>query len=202
MTDPNTNIVKAAEEAELIATWRIEVLFNRGRTPNGPNACVLTFWRKGSRFGGGGDELVYLCMEADSGAHLAIDFVFDRRKKGTLGCGSVIPPEAIQGGVAYCPNCDNQIKAADLTGQIYQNLSSQDLADYCAEMWYGAFKGDADLYLKYHTEDIHFQEMVMRLGSEKTRQLRGLQVYPLSNIIKDTAAGKEVSRAFRECLSA
>lgn len=201
MPDP-TNIVKSAEEAEMVATWRIQVLFNRGRTPNGPNACVLTFWRKGSRFGGGGDEMVYLCMEADSGSHLAIDFVFDRTKKGTMGCGGIIPPEAIQGGIAYCPHCDNQIKAEALTGQIYQNLSTADLAAFCARMWYEVFQGDADLYVKYHTADIRFQEMVMRLGSEETRKLRGLLAYPLGNILKDTASGKELSKAFQECLSA
>lgn len=192
------NLVKATD---IIAKHRLQVTYGPDRTPNGPNTSVITFWLKGSRFSGGGDERMYWCMEADGGTHMAMDFVFDRSKKGTAGCGKMIPPSAISGGVAYCPHCGNMIKAEALTGEVYHRLATKDLGEFLAGLWH-KMGGDADLYIKYHTSDIRFREMVVREGSQKANQLRGLLVYPLRNILTDTAHDVTVAEAFRRCLAA
>jgi hypothetical protein len=195
-----TPLGAAKDQADLIAKYRIEVLFGRNRTPGGPNVAILTFWKKGSRLRGGGDEKIYLCDRVNAAALKNVDFVVGVPEE-QVGCGKPIPPEGMTGAMAFCPHCKLQWPPPLLTGELFYKVTTSRLAEVVAKYWRD-FEGDADLYMKYHTTDIRYQAMVMEHGAQAAYEHRGLLVYPLSKILRDTAAGAELSGRFQSCLSA
>lgn len=200
----NPELKAVIDKEDLVAKYQIEVQYGQNRTLAGPNVAVVSFYIKGSRLGGGGDEKLYLCEACDAtSATQPADKFRDikQRSPHVQGCGAFIPPSAIKRDVACCPGCQRLINAAMLTGEVLYKAPTSLLAQRLADYW-RRLEGDADLYIKYHTSDIRFQEMVVRLGSAKARRLRGLLAYPLARILRDTASGKSIETAFADCLSA
>lgn len=169
------------------AGYKIEIMFGPKRTPQGPNNIALQIWESGKRLDGDADDRMYWCRDVEAGS--------------TLGCGKPIPSGAIRGGVAICPNCQYAIRADKLTGEQFHRITTQNLALKIEQLFHD-LKDNADIYCKYDQSDIRYQAVLREKGFEKARHLRGLFIYPLKNILKDTASGATLVTRFRAFLSA
>jgi len=204
-------------DPKYVADYKIQVMFAKGRTTQGPNACGIQIWESGRKLHGGGDTLSRWCAEKD---------LFDPKtgkltRRGTGGCGGLIPDYMVrpgtgqskQGGgaakqlLAQCPHCGAVIPAEFTTDVMLLKMTTDDLADVLAKLWRdppekGGVGGEGDIYLKFSPHDIRYQAVVSKLGMQKARELRGLSIYPLANILKDTAAGSALTERFRAFLKA
>jgi hypothetical protein len=169
------------------AGYKIEIMFGPKRTPQGPNNIAIQIWESGKRLDGDADDRMYWCR--------------DVRQNSTLGCGKPIPSGAIHDLVAICPSCQMAIRADKLTGEQFHRITTQNLA-LKLEALFHDLKDNADIYCKYDQSDIRYQACLREKGFEKARYLRGLFIYPLKNILKDTAAGATLATRFKAFLSA
>lgn len=186
---------------EVKAKYKIEVHFGAKRTTGGPNVSGVSIFESGKQLNGNGDELLYICAEKDNGYDLNTLHPRDTTiVKGSGGCGEVIPGGRIMNGVAKCPKCDNLIKSEALTSTIFMNLTTRRLAEYLAR-WFNKLEQSADIYLKFHPSDIRSKLMEGAYGLDVARNLRGLTIYPLKNILIDTANGSTVASRFEALLT-
>ena len=183
------------------AKYKIEVHFGKGRTTSGPNVGAISVYESGNRLDGEGDELMYMCSERDKGLALNAPGVKDREiVKGESGCGGFIPGGLLKTGFAACPHCENIVVAENLTSVVLFNLTTDALAEKLVK-WFNQLEFNADIYLKYHPTDIRHAALVSAYGLDKGRMLRGLTIYPLKNIIKDTSNGSSLKKRFIALLS-
>lgn len=188
-------------DENLPARYKIEVHFGPKRTTAGPNVCAISFFESGRRLNGDGDEMMYICKQRDSGLALNAPGFKDKEvKRGTGGCGAFMPGSCLVGGVAKCPKCGAIINAEQLTSTLLANLTTETLSTKLAG-WFRKLDSNADIYLKYHPTDIRYQAMADSDGLDKARSLRGLTIYPLNNIIRDTSSGASVEGRFKALLS-
>jgi hypothetical protein len=173
---------------EVRAKYKIEITFvgpdetgYKGRTMNGPNRLGISIWESGKRFHGGGDELMYWCK--------------DNRPGEDGGCWSPISSDYIRGGVAVCPSCNKMSNAELLTNMRIGNITTQNLSKELVKMFH-SLSCNADIYVKYHKTDIHYVAMERDKGPEVAARLKGMHIYPLRNILKDTASGADLGRRF------
>lgn len=169
------------------AGYKIEIMFGPKRTPQGPNAIAMQIYESGKRLDGDADDLMFWCR--------------DVAPDSSLGCGKPIPSGAVHDLIAICPSCRMAIRADKLTVQQFHKITSQNLA-LKLEALFHDLKDNADIYCKYDQSDIRYQAVLRERGFEKARYLRGLFIYPLKNIIKDTSAGATLASRFRAFLSA
>jgi hypothetical protein len=165
---------------EVRAKYKIEVTFIQGRTVQGPNKLGIQIWESGKRFHGGGDELMYWCK--------------DNRQGNNDGCWSPIGSDFI-GEVTVCPNCKKTWNPEYLTMMRIGNVTSQNLAKELATI-FRQLSSNADIYLKFHRTDIHYIAMEREKGPDVAKRLKGMHIYPLKNILKDTAAGADLAKRF------
>ena len=185
------------------AKYKIELHFNKGRTTSGPNVAAITIFQSGCRLNGEGDEMVYICAERDRGLALNAPGVKDRPViKGYAGCGKIIEGDRIRGGIAICP-CEknNMIASENLTSTLLVNLTTEKLSAMVADI-FRRLNSDADIYIKYHPTDLRVEAMNNVHNLDKGRMSRGLTIYPLANIIKDTIDGTSVETRFKALFSA
>jgi len=201
------------KDREKQARYKIEVTFGSKRTPLGQpngNACSIVVYESGRRFHGGGDDLAWWCSARDAGAGTHAKFHADTHKPSNkqIGCGKVITSDCIVNETmvgkdkqmttvrkAVCPHCNRMWNAAMLTDCVMGRWSTRRLAKKLYDMWIHA-DGDADIYLKYHHTDIRYITMEKLHGTSTARHLRGMAIYPLQNIIKDTSGGAGVEDRF------
>lgn len=148
------------------------------RSINGPNLCGVTIWESGKRLNGGGDDKMYWCM--------------DNRPGHNDGCGGYIPSSNIRGAVAICPHCNKAVNAKYLTDMLVFKLSTKKLAAKLAQIFY-KLDGSADIYCKYDKTDMRTQAMGRDRGWDVANRLRGMHIYPLKNILKDTGHGSDLA---------
>lgn len=163
------------------AAFKIEVTFGVGRTTKGPNLLGIQVWESGKRLNGGGDDLSFWCLS--------------NNKKNPAGCGGIITSQYIKGGIAYCPHCEKGVNANLLTNMKIGRVGTKNLADLLEKL-FRQLDSNADIYLKYHKTDIRYAAMEQAKGVAVARRLRGMHIYPLKNILKDTAHGASVSGRF------
>lgn len=172
---------------EVVAKYKIEVTFVKDRSPTKMNAVGISIWESGKRFHGGGDELMYWCK--------------DNRPDHDEGCWAPISSDYIRGDVAICPKCGRAVNAELLTnlraGNVYIDTLAKTLAHIFREL-----NSNADLYLKFHKTDIRYIAMEKAKGPDVARKLKGMLIYPLKNIIKDTENGSDLARRFKAFLMA
>jgi len=166
---------------EVRAKYKIEITFVEGRTVQGPNRCGISIWESGKRFHGGGDDLMYWCK--------------DNRPGQDGGCWSPIASDFIRGGVAVCPSCKRMVNAEWLTNMRIGNVTSQALAKELVKIFH-SLGGNSDIYVKYHKTDIHYIAMERDKGPETAKRLKGMHIYPLKNILKDTSSGADLGKRF------
>jgi hypothetical protein len=188
-----TDAAKAAGMSEeIIAKYKIEVRFvnevklegnkrkiTKQRTVNGPNLCGISLWESGRRFHGGGDDLMFWCR--------------DNRPGHNEGCWGHIASDNVRGPYAYCPHCGKTSVAELLTTTRIFRLSSQALASKIAEMFV-RLGHNADIYVKYDKGDPRYETMVRERGWEVANRLKGMHIYLLKNILKDTANGADLTK--------
>jgi len=169
-----------------IAKYKIEILFGTQRRINGLTVGVMSFYESGTKLNGGGDEKVYLCPG---------------RRLGKNTCQAPICASHSGFGFRICPVCQSRWTEAETIGELFFKLPMQKWA----EATYNLFRDlqfNADIYLKYHPTDIRVTS-ALEIGKpsqgnllNKARQDRGKHIYPLRNIIKDSAAGASIDKRF------
>jgi hypothetical protein len=172
---------------EVPALYKIEVFFGPNRTATGPNSCTIKFWESGRRLHGGGDDLMFMCKN---------------RQNLKEGCGKLFSSDFVRNGIAICPKCQKALNGEmcvrslafrDETkagGGDYR-IETRKLAALLATYW-RRLDGNADIYLKFDQSDIRYRMVEREMGPVKAKELRGLSIYPLRNIIFDTANGTEL----------
>ena len=176
---------KAIGTADTPALYKIEVFYGPGRTLRGPNVAKVSFWESGGRLNGEGDSLMFIC----------------RDETGEIGCGTIFSDRLVRGIYASCPGCQKVILADKCTRALIANMTTKTLSGELAKFW-RLLNGNADIYCKYDKTDIRYQMFDKKYGPERARQLRGLSIYPLKNIIKDTADGTPIENRIFAFLTA
>lgn len=170
---------------EIKARYKIEIMFEKNRTVQGPNLCGIQIWESGKKFHGGGDELMYWCKDTESNS----------------GCGSPIPVDCIRGPMAICPTCEKGIVMERAVNMRVLRVPTQTLATEMAKL-FRSLGSHADFYVKYHKTDIHYIAMEKLKGPLVARKLKGMHIYPLRNILKDTANGSDLAGRIKIFLTA
>lgn len=168
--------VGLSTEPVVRAKYKIEVLFGKDRTMQGPNTVVVKLWESGRRLNGGGDDLAFWCLN----------------EAGDQGCGRIITSNYIRGGVAYCPHCKRGINAEKLVDGRVGSWSTKNLS-VVLEQLFRELESNADIYLKYHRFDARYLAMEKAKGPEVAKRLKGMHIYPLKNILRDTAHGASLA---------
>lgn len=173
-----------AKNPEVRAKFKIEVTFIHGRNVRGENTCGIQVWESGKRFHGGGDQLMFVCTDTTEE---------DPRKR--QGCGGFIYADDITHGMAFCRNCKRQVNSTKL-GVVYtMKKPTKVIAEKCAD-FFRMLGSNADLYLKFHKTDVRYIAMERVKGPEVASRLKGMHIYPLKNILKDTAYGSDLVDRF------
>lgn len=178
--------------------YKIEIHFSKDRTTAGPNVSATTVFKSKGQLNGEGDELLYFCLEHDSGLRLnTMDSKAEDGPivKGTQGCGAILDSSCLRGGLARCPQCNAFIKASALTSTIFRKVSTTKLAETTAAL-FRKLDSSADIYIKYHPTDIRYTTMEKAYGLDRARELRGLTIYPLKNILGDIFSGSSLENRF------
>jgi hypothetical protein len=208
-------------QKELRAKYKIEVHFGKDRSISPLKASVgaILIWESGRRFHGGGDEKMYWC-----GYTAVHGFSADQ------SCGKPIKSSLFGYHHVVCPHCQREcflghdskkkhIEVArkggkDVAGlkrmpvimgeQLFR-LPPQKLAAELEKQWRW-LDCDADIYCKYHPSDIRYRALEENVKTpdqlERARRLRGLMIYPLKNILKDTLGGASVQNRFLALVTA
>jgi hypothetical protein len=178
------------------ARYKIEVQFGKARSTWKPFHGAMSLYLSGTKLNGGGDEKLYICPRDDcSGIILPIErFVEETPTHKAI---ARVP----------CPECQIMWPENTLVGELFFNLTAKKWAEAVHKMFV-RLDHNADIYLKYHREDIRYQtalEVAKNTGGEllaKARVTRGLHIYPLANIIKDTGAGAQLYDRFLAFINA
>lgn len=161
----------------LKAKFKIEVQFGKNRSAHKPFAGALSIFLSGTKLHGGGDEKLYLCPRKD--------------------CGKIIFPNERLGATVMCRACETMWDEKAITGELLFVLPTQKWAEVILRH-FALVDHNADIYLKYHPTDIRYKaamEIARSRGGDAirvARENRGLHVYPLKNIIKDTSGGADL----------
>jgi hypothetical protein len=164
------------------AKYKLEVQFGQARSSWKPFPGFISFYLSGTKLHGGGDEKLYLCPDREQ-------------------CQGIIYPTERLGATVMCRACEMMWDENKLIGELAFNLTAPDWATAIHKLFV-RFEHKADIYLKYHPEDIRYKtvmEMARNRGGEainEARAARGLHIYPLQNIIKDTSAGAQLYDRF------
>lgn len=173
---PDELAKKMGAKPDFLAKYKIEVMFEKGRTTLGPNLLGIQLWESGKKFHGGGDQLMFWCMDTES----------------NQGCKAPFSADYISGPVANCPSCGKALVAARAANIRVLRVPTKALAEELVRIWH-TLGGSADIYVKYHNTDVHYLAMLKAKGAEVARKLKGMHIYPLKNIIRDTATGADLT---------
>lgn len=181
------DVAPVLERTNIRAKWKIEITYGPKRTVQGPNAVGIQVWESGKHFNGGGDALAFFCK--------------DNREGHDEGCWGVIPQENVNKmGVAFCPHCMRTIAADLLTNMKKGYVTSQNLAAEVADL-FRKLDSNADIYIKYHKADPRYVAMERAKGPDVARRLKGMHMYRLAAILRDTAAGADLVARFKAFLT-
>jgi ribosomal protein S27AE len=167
------------------AKYKIELFFSHEYKSNQHYPGAISLWLSGSKLHGGGDEKIYLCPR----------------------CGGFILPSAQGYGHLVCSKCGTVAKDNEAIGEILLRLTTQHWAVVIYN-WFRKMEFNADVYVKRPKVDLRVAatiEQARQHGGEKlmaVRQKKEVFIYPLYNIIKDTAGGADLPTRFKALLSA
>lgn len=164
---------------EIRARFKIEVMFEANRTTLGPNLLGIQLWESGKRFHGGGDELIYWCKDTESEA----------------GCGLPIPADFVKANVGFCPSCNRGVALEKAAHMRVLRVPTRKLSEELVKI-FRSLNSNADIYLKYHKTDIRYLAMEKAKGPNVARRLKGMHIYPLKNILRDTVSGADLANRF------
>ncbi|MCK4306537.1 MAG: hypothetical protein KAY24_20005 [Candidatus Eisenbacteria sp.] len=181
------------------AKYKLEIQFGKNRTTIvKPYPGVMSCWLSGTKFHGGGDEKIFECPRCDG-------WIFPEQISQRTIQVKGREPEFCS--ISVCGKCGGIWRSEQTVGERFFNLTVQDWT-YAILKMFRRLQMDADLYLKFHREDIRYRtmmEMARDRGGEeiaKARKLRGLHIYPLRNIVKDVGNGSEMYSRIRAFITA
>lgn len=195
-------------QEDVRATYKLEVQFGKGRVGRGirsarPFAGVMSGWLSGSKFHGGGDEKIFECADPECGAWILPHQITQKtvvRKEGGRDVEEFM-------SLSYCGKCAKIWRSEQTTGERLYKLTEQDWA-YAILRMFRRLGMDADIYLKYHPVDVRYKaamELARNRGGEEiaqARKNRGLHIYPLRNIIRDSKHGSDLYGRIRAFINA
>lgn len=187
--------IKTGGDARLTATYKIELAFTENRSVHAAFGGFIYAVSNGGYAHGGGDEGIYFCTAT-----------VDRDGVARL-CNAPLRPIWVGRDAAVCPICRQATKPKDLVGQVYAKLTFQGWGTLLEHMFH-KLGCDADVRLGVMRGDLRQASAIEaeqhREGEDliKVRVEREWVVYPLTNIIKDTAAGATLSSRLRSFLKA
>lgn len=197
---------------EIKAKYKVEIQFGKNRSISAlkPSTGVLLIWESGRRFHGGGDQQMYWCGYDDCAMPMSTD---------NFAQFSVVCPHCKRESFLDQNSKKFHLNEVRKTGGDVQSfrrmpivysekffkLTPAKIAELIERVW-RSLGCNADIYLKYHPSDIRYQALHMTSKSidqmEKARHLRGLHIYTLARILRDTSAGAEVRRRFLAFITA
>lgn len=130
-------------------------------------------------------------------------YMCKNKLKLSEGCGKLFTSDLVTGPYAVCPAChktlfaDNCVRSLVFKDERNEGgtdfrVETRKLADLLAKYWY-KLDGNADVYLKFDRTDIRYQMMEKEYGTKRARELKGLAIYPLKNILGDTSNGASLA---------
>jgi hypothetical protein len=192
---------KTAAEMEKKARFKIQLFFQSERSDKKPVAFTLSVWESGKRLHGGGDECLFICRRQRGATAKPFD-VMGKEVKSPMGCGGFISGDLVSDdGKMVCPHCMLAHTSSEVGDSVFFRLTA-DKAASVLEQWWHRLGCDADIYMKYSPRDIRVKMMQDAYGVRKARELKGMTIYPLENILKDTSSGTSVHSRFRALLLA
>jgi hypothetical protein len=200
-------------DSAIVARYKIEIIFNKDRSMSSlkPSVGMMLAWESGKHYHGGGDDQMYWCGYDD--------------------CNKLMSTDNFAMFSAVCPHCrresfldpdsktfhvrevrkrgDNPAELAKMpiiVGQKVFKMTPPKLAELIYKVWM-ELGSNADIYLKYHPSDIRYSvadDKGAKISDRLTqgRATRGKLIYPLKNILKDTAAGADVQKRFLAMITA
>ena len=173
------------ESEDVIAKYKIEFFAGSDRSTWKAFRGSVTIFRSGSALHGGGDEIIYPCVNP--------------------ACPGFIPPELIAAtaGKAGCPKCQ-QVWDQELLKEMFLAILPAQKWAYVLSRFYIRLNHNADLYLKSAQVDIRkstvVEKSIDRGGTElaRARMARKPVIYPLTNIYKDLSVpGVDIETRFK-----
>lgn len=197
---------KAQKKEEGKAKYKIEVYFDRKRSPNrgALNAAMVLIWESGKKYHGGGDQKMYWCAHNDCGKPMSSDnFAYMHVVCPKCHREMFLDPKAKEAHAqdmmerGLDPAGVNRIPF--VVGEKLVKLTAVDLATLLEKTW-RQLDGDADIYVKFSPHDIRYHkgksELEIAEQLRKARTNRRPLIYPLTNIIKDLHAGASLHARF------
>jgi hypothetical protein len=194
---------KLQKEMAEKADYKIQIWFTSDRKQSGPCSYTVSFWESGKRLHGGGDEMMFVCRRHASAPSVKpFEAVGAKVSTTDKGCDRLIPGELVQpDGRVVCPHCQTIHRSDQIADSIFYRTDMTKASEILAN-WWRRLNCNADIYVKFCPTDPRVRMMADTLGVKKARQLKGLTIYPLQRIIKDTSAGASVEARFRALLTA
>jgi hypothetical protein len=175
-----------------LAKYKIEIMFERKRSKTAPTFGMMSFWESGAKFHGGGDTKMYFCAG---------------KKMKVNDCDIFIPDSSNGYGHLVCPRCKNVWKGEQVDGEVGAKLTMQNWAGVLLK-YFMKLDARADIYMKFPKYDIRVltqMEQDKQMMGDALAKARGDKqkcIYPLKNIIRDTAAGADLYSRFLAFLRA
>jgi len=202
-----TDVIAADREATKAmmakrATYKIQVRFRHDRTGRTHTPYTLSFWESGKRLHGGGDEMMFVCRRLKSAPKPKRIDVIGAKNPSDEGCHGLIPGDQVTpGGLVVCPHCQQRWNSACIGDSVYYN-TDMDTAAEIIERWWRKLGCDADLFVKFAPTDPRTLLHADAYGIQRAKELQGLVIYPLENILRDTMSGAEIKGRFKALLLA
>ena len=194
-----------AENKLTRAAYKIQIWIKSGRSHTKPLLFSLSIWASGKRLHGGGDESLFICRRRPEAKRPTAPFGTAASMAASApspdGCDWPIPVSSVGGGRAVCPNCDTVWDTEQIADSIMYNTTVTKAADILA-YWFRRVGEDADINVKYRDDDIRVVTMAKTHGLDKARRLKGLTVYKLDRIVRDTIGGSTLETRFKALLLA
>lgn len=173
------------------AKYKLELFFGEERSIHKAVPGILSFWESGTKFHGGGDAKIYFCP----GKILRVN-----------NCMAPIPFAFNAYGHLVCPTCQHTWQGEQVIGEVLGRHNMRDWALLLFQ-YFVRLEHNCDIYLKHAPDDIR---SVAKLEQERDRggellaksRKRALYIYPLRNIMVDTANGADLLRRIYAFLTA
>jgi hypothetical protein len=206
-------IQSAIEDDRIRAKFKIEIHFGRDRSMSSlkPSTGMMLIWESGKKYHGGGDEQMFWCGYKDCNKPITSDnfgpfsLVCPTCKRECF-LDVVTKKSVMVDAKKKGENVEKFRQMPVIYGEKIFKLSPPKLAALIDKVWRD-LACNADLYLKYHPEDIRYDPVHQDgqagqiLGNARSK--RGApMIYPLKNILKDTAAGASTEKRFLACITA
>lgn len=173
-------------------------------------AALVTIWESGKRLHGGGDEKMYWCGYDDCGKPFSTDnFAYMHAICPKCHRELHLDPYSRQEHLDYLARENLPVNGMDklpiVVGEKLMKQTPPSIAKFLAKTWYD-LECNADIYLKFHPKDMRIDKVhIDHTIFDKVTNARAKRepvIYPLSRILKDTAAGGNLEASILAMITA